>query len=859
MASEAGPVAQQNELKPFRIRVYRQGIVETDPIAVEIPLSSTVRDLKEKVKDATSDAPDAQRLIYQGKQLEDNATLRETFQNILDDPNPITLHAVIRPPDEASSFAPPVRGFFRSQPPSSQQASSSTSSAAGTSRGHAASPRRPNTTSPQPRGGAPIGPAVNFNDEVTITTTSGSFFPNPQNFDNRSLPPSGASFFRNSQASGSNGESAQTSRSSQPSSETTDSSSSNPSDRSTHSTPFTGARSNSFYQRIVRTQTHTVRIRHQAHSGTSSAPPGATAYSTSYSAGPSSTSIQGAPMQSGVAGSSTGPSLGTPPVPLPRSRSEPAGDNAASTTATSTLSNPAGAPGSGGVDEWNTSAVFNELNAIPPHGGYVPAGFSTQFTHPPEGPTGPFIGANAGSSGVPAFPTMPSLESTSAYPQGQVGLQEQYWLLQGPDGPSALLLSPMPPPAPSIPRRTPLGPVHLSPPPGWSLNEPLIDPPVDDRNWGDLTAREAALRQQLQETHAANGYRFAALDEERRHIIEMQRLAAIHITNLANLAAQMQGQQPLLPQLPYELQEPPQRPPQQPLHQPLHQAQQAQQQQQQPALERLRRNPIDFLLDTLLWFFRGNQDQAQPERRDQRRDQRRARNRANMLMDNAWLLVRLGFAIFLLGGGTDLRRDLFLWIVVIVIFVWQSGLFNDFLQPIVERLNNLIPDPARLAGQPQPPLQPAEGELQPQDLAQRLVAEHQARQQQGGGLFDTIQNGVSIFLASLVPGLGERIGVARQRERERERRLIEEAAQAQQEGQPGAEGAAAEGGDVQGLPPVEGQAPGPQDPNIVNAAQQHFGEARAEELFGPQQPLDGQEQGLDQGEQGPVDAFFGAL
>ncbi|KAJ6263558.1 hypothetical protein Dda_2122 [Drechslerella dactyloides] len=174
---------------------------------------------------------------------------------------------------------------------------------------------------------------------------------------------------------------------------------------------------------------------------------------------------------------------------------------------------------------------------------------------------------------------------------------------------------------------------------------------------------------------------------------------------------------------------------------------------------------------------------------------------------------------------------------------------------MIQRMNELIPDPARppQQQQPPPPQQHAQQGMQPHDLAQRLMAEHQARQQDGGGIFDTIQNGVSIFLASLVPGLGERIGIARQRERERERRLIEEAAMAQQQGQDGQPAAAAEGGEGQGQ--AQAQAPGPQDPAVVNAAVEHFGDARAEELFGPQ----GQDDGQQAQEQGPVDALFGPL
>ncbi|KAF3914008.1 hypothetical protein ABW21_db0209152 [Orbilia brochopaga] len=825
MASEASP--PQTDLRPFRIRVYKQGSVEADPIAVEISLSSTVRDLKEKVKNATSDAPGAQRLIYQGKQLEDNTILREAFQNILDNPDPITLHAVIRPPDDASAPSPPVRGFNHSpstSSSSSRQASSSTinpRTSAGTPRGHATPTRRLHTNTPQPQGGpAPINPGGSLNEEVTITTTSGSFFPNSHNFDNRTLQPSGASFFRNQASPEGRSGSASTSRNTQTPSESTD----NPQNPNnpTNTAPFAGPRNNTVYQRIVHTQTRTLRIGHPPHASASSEPPTTTSYTTSYSVGPSGTSFQGASMQPSTSGPSTAPSLRAPSTSLRRARSEPLGDDAPSTSATSTAPNLTRPPGLGEPNLGNT--IPNNLNAHFSYGDYDPTGPSTQSVpDPSQIPQGPFATAYPEFPGVEAYFGLPSFEPNL----GSYTPQEQFWLLQSPDGPTSLLLSPTPPTAPSLPRRTPLGPVHLSPPPGWSLNEPLLDPPATQPPGGDFLAREAALQQQIEQARAANMHRIATLNEQRRHLNELmeqlqnatwaQPQATVEELQENRLRRQMQVQQQLIQQLQVEERHP--RPQPQP----------------QPALERLRRNPIDFVLDNLLRFFRGNPHPPQPEARgDQRPDQRRERERANLFLDNLWLIVRLGFALFLLGGGTDVRRDFFLWVAVIVIF-----------------------DPARQAVRPQPQPQPQaqDGELQPHDLAQRLIDQHQARQERAGGMLETIQNGVSIFLASLVPGLGERIGAARERERERERRLIEEAQQAQ-EGQPAADG---EGADVQGLPAVEGQAPGPQDPNVVNAAQEHFGDARAEELFGPQQPAEGQAPGQQQADGGPVDALFGAL
>ncbi|KAJ6263559.1 LOW QUALITY PROTEIN: hypothetical protein Dda_2123 [Drechslerella dactyloides] len=606
MASSAAAVPPEDEVRPFRIRVYRQGIVEQNPIAVEMSLSATVRDLKEKVKDVTSEPTDAQRLIHQGKQLEDDIGLREAFQYHLDDPNPITVHVVIRPPEEASSSSHPVRGFFHSSPSSSRQASGSTSAAAshaGPSRGHAASPLNPNL---QPRGGAPQNdPAVNFNEEVTITTTSGSFFPNPNN------RPGSTSSFRSGPPGG-NGGPSQASRSAN-SSDSADNQ--HPPTHSTHTSSFAGTRSNGVYHRIVRTQTHTVRIRHQAHPGGTPSPPGGTAYSTGHSIGPSGTSFQGAhATPAGTSRAPSEPALGTPRAAAPGPRSESAGG-----TATFAFSN-SNSPRADDANAFNTSALYENTNLTP-----------NSF----DVPNLPF-GA--------AFPGMPSVDAASASLFGPPAIPEQqYWLLYSPDGPNSLLLSATPPPGPALPRRAPLGPVHLSPPPGWSLNEPLIDPPTLEPT-GDLNAREAQLREQIEQTRTANLRRLAALNEQRRHLLDLQQ----------QIANDMAGTQP--------------QPAQQPL-QPQAAQPQPQQvaQQQQPALQQLRRNPIEYILDTLAWFFGGNVDPAQPQQQQQQQREG-IRNIANLVLDNAWLAVRLIFAVFILGGGRDTRRDLFLWLIFIIIF-----------------------------------------------------------------------------------------------------------------------------------------------------------------------------------------------
>ncbi|KAK6539982.1 hypothetical protein TWF694_008815 [Orbilia ellipsospora] len=429
------------------------------------------------------------------------------------------------------------------------------------------------------------------------------------------------------------------------------------------------------------------------------------------------------------------------------------------------------------------------------------------------------------SFGVPNLGPFPRLNVLETMPS--LAPSPQYWLLQGPDGQASILLSNNPAPtnipfAFHPPRISPLAPIGsgLAPPPGLNINDVTTSIPSEGlqnqlEQVGGLTD---ALSTDMAELELQHQQMMTRLHEARARLTQMQLQDQLNLEELRNYQAQ--GPAPV--------------PAAAPVPAPGAAAAAAPAPQGLAAQNRqiLLQNPINNILDLLLWVV-GWGNAAAPAPTAQVIE-----NYIRLFLENIWLAARLAFAVYLLGGGRDFRRDAVLWGVAAIIFVWQSGIFDTWLLPLIRHINDMIPDPNR------PPPAPAQG--QPaggaqaegqgglpnvQDVANRWVQQH--RDRQGGGIFDTIQNSVSIFLASLVPGLGERIGNARAAEMERQRRAIEDAQAATQAPQgEGAEAnadAPAEGG-AANQPPA--QAPGPQDNNIMNAARDHFGDDRARELFG---------------------------
>jgi hypothetical protein len=196
-----------------------------------------------------------------------------------------------------------------------------------------------------------------------------------------------------------------------------------------------------------------------------------------------------------------------------------------------------------------------------------------------------------------------------------------------------------------------------------------------------------------------------------------------------------------------------------------------------------------------------------------------------------WLIVRLvGFVWFLTSGNPSWSRWFMVTGIAFIIFIVNTGFLNGAADqiwgPIRRHLEALIPlagpdaalVPAANAAVPQPgaPLANenegrarARNEPDPAETAARLIEQHRrANQPWILTQFRRVEHSLLLFLASLVPGVGERHIAAREAEAaERQRRIDEAAAAAQQEvegneqataeGEVNAEGNAGEGQDGQ--------------------------------------------------------------
>ena len=151
-------------------------------------------------------------------------------------------------------------------------------------------------------------------------------------------------------------------------------------------------------------------------------------------------------------------------------------------------------------------------------------------------------------------------------------------------------------------------------------------------------------------------------------------------------------------------------------------------------------------------------------------------NLPHLLRDRAahfWLALKLAVFVVLFTGNGDWRRTLYLGSIAVVIFVWQTGILNDVLRPLVEAV--YPPPPAPLIDDPQEQQQQQQQPPNPVNTAQLLINRQEDRVRE---VVRNAERCVMIFMASLVPGWHDRHVRAIEQQQEevrlRDRELREE-------------------------------------------------------------------------------------
>ncbi|KAG4444079.1 hypothetical protein IFR05_000432 [Cadophora sp. M221] len=213
-----------------------------------------------------------------------------------------------------------------------------------------------------------------------------------------------------------------------------------------------------------------------------------------------------------------------------------------------------------------------------------------------------------------------------------------------------------------------------------------------------------------------------------------------------------------------------------------------------------------------------------------------------------WLLARLAFFIwFFTSGNPSWTR----WFIMVglgfLVLLYNTGVLNgignDIFGPIRRHLENLIPlagpeaalVPAQNAAPiPQVPAREApagnltpqqrqRGELDPAEAAERILEQRRQRLANGGWLVAQIrraEHSLLLFLASLVPGVGERHIAAREAEANAAEARRLEAIAAAEAAEQAANAANAENAEASGNGGVEGtEGTGEQRESDTNEAQ----------------------------------------
>ncbi|KAG9376045.1 Ubiquitin family protein [Pyrenophora tritici-repentis] len=136
-----------------------------------------------------------------------------------------------------------------------------------------------------------------------------------------------------------------------------------------------------------------------------------------------------------------------------------------------------------------------------------------------------------------------------------------------------------------------------------------------------------------------------------------------------------------------------------------------------------------------------------------------------------WLIFKLAAFVYFFSGGGGLYRPIMLGIVAGIVYLAQVGVFQDQFNLLRHHFEALLAVGAMAERVAQPNNHAQQrGNLTPEEAAQRIL--QQRRDQRFGWVRDsmrTVERAFALFIASLFPGVGERM-VHAQEERERQER-----------------------------------------------------------------------------------------
>ncbi|EAT90507.2 hypothetical protein SNOG_02295 [Parastagonospora nodorum SN15] len=156
-------------------------------------------------------------------------------------------------------------------------------------------------------------------------------------------------------------------------------------------------------------------------------------------------------------------------------------------------------------------------------------------------------------------------------------------------------------------------------------------------------------------------------------------------------------------------------------------------------------------------------------------------DRVGNIAGHLWLLFKLACFVYFFSG-TGWYKSILLGLIAGGVYLAQLGMFEEQFRVIRQHLEAVLPVGAlaERAAQPVRPAQPGRN-MTPEEAARRLLQQQQ--DQRVGWLRDsvrTVERSLAIFVASLWPGIGERM-VHAQEERIRAERAAEEERQRQAE------------------------------------------------------------------------------